>query len=190
VPSAGQLWRRRVNSFSIRTIFLSLTSDWFSVCRRAPVGQTLPGIAPGLTNSQCLNNFLIFLFSAASRVDLNVTRQSTIIIPNLASYREIMPLSDKSKVLLWTIFSSSLYFVGLFGILGLIDVSKNSVGTSQDFIPTILYLIAFPFLQYFLSRKLKSSGNLQAWSGIKRSIFIEIVLLILLFIMIVYVMGP
>ena len=91
-----------------------------------------------------------------------------------------MRLSDKTKTILWVIFSIIAYLGGLIGLVsyGVNDWRSNSFGEILIFL--IVYLVGFPFVQYFASRILKSSGNLPAAVGLQSSILIEIILLFVL----------
>lgn len=95
-----------------------------------------------------------------------------------------MPLSDNSKTLLWALLSTCVYCAGLFGFLALAagGWSKNAAydTSGRYLIFALLFLIGFPFVQYSISKEFKSSGNLRAAAGIRKSILIEAVLLFLL----------
>lgn len=99
-----------------------------------------------------------------------------------------MPISDKSKTLLWTILSSCVYCGGFLGLLALAAGGwrKNDFHDTSGryLILALLFLIGFPFVQYFISKELGSSGNFQAATGVGKSILIEIVLLFLLLVFI------
>ena len=91
-----------------------------------------------------------------------------------------MRLSDKTKTLLWIVFSIVAYYGGLFVLIshGVDKWRSNSIG--GILIILILYLVGFPFVQYFAGKSLKSTGNLPAAAGLHSSILIEIILLVVL----------
>jgi hypothetical protein len=101
-----------------------------------------------------------------------------------------MQLSDKYKIVLWTVLSICVYYGGFYGmlILSLSGVQRHSIVTK--FAPALLYLIIFPFVPLYISKKLKFSGHSKAASGIKMSIIFEIVPVILLIVYIIKKMGP
>lgn len=95
-----------------------------------------------------------------------------------------MSLKDIYKTLSWTILSICIYCGGL--IILLIFVRKGwSRSASNDtsilrLFFALIFLIGFPLLQFYISKRLKISGHLNAATGIWRSIVFEIVIVFLL----------